>query len=70
MDISRDTSVVLSATYTISVVNTNSFYTNFPNMQFQKVHIPYLTNASYYETEIPLLTRISLHVVLGDYNTN
>ena len=29
--------------YTKSLVNTNSFYTNFTNTHFQKVPIPYLT---------------------------
>ena len=29
--------------YTKSLVNTNSFYTNFTNTHFQKVHIPHLT---------------------------
>ena len=37
----RKTAMVIY--YTKSLVNTNSFYTNFTNMHFQKVHIPHLT---------------------------
>ena len=55
--------------YTKSLVNTNSFYTNFTNKHFQKVPIPQLN--TYYKKEIPSLTRISLHVVLTNLvNTN
>ena len=54
--------------YTKSLVNTNLFYTNSTNTNFQKVSIPpYM----YYETEIPLLARIFFHVVLTNLvNTN
>ena len=50
-----------SSLYTKSLVNTISFYTNFTNPHFQKVPIPHLTRT---KTEIPSLTRISLHGVL------
>ena len=55
--------------YTKSLVNTNSLYTNFTNRYFQNVPIPHFN--TYFETEIPSLTRISLHVVLNNLvNTN
>ena len=48
------------------MVNKNSFYTNFTTTHFQKVPIPH-----FYETQIPLLTHISLHIVLTNLvNTN
>ena len=50
--------------YTKSLVNTNSLYTNFTNRYFQNVPIPHFN--TYFETEIPSLTRISLHFVLTD----
>ena len=57
-------------TYTKFLVNTNSFYKNFTDTHFPKVPIPHLTR-TYYETEIPSVTRISLHVVLTNlFNTN
>ena len=53
--------------YTKWLVNTNLFNTNFTN--FYKSSHSSLN--SYYETEIPSLTRISLHVVLTNLvNTN
>ena len=53
----------LGYNYTKSLVNDDLFYANFTNMAFQKIPIPHLTRM-YYETEIPSLTRIYLHVVL------
>ena len=43
------------------LVNADSFNAIFTDMHFQKVPIPHLM---YYETEIPSLKRISLHIVL------
>ena len=48
--------------YTNSLVNSDSFYANFSIHDFQKDSHSSLK--TYYETEIPSLTRISLHVVL------
>ena len=42
--------------YTNSLVNADSFYTNFTNTTFQKISIPHLTR-TYYETEITSLMR-------------
>ena len=55
--------------YTKSLVNMNSFYTNFTNTHFQKVLIPHLTRTI--KPKVLSLTRISLHVVLTNLvNTN
>ena len=51
----------VSSYYTKSLVNTNLFYTNFKHALSKSSHSSLNT---YYETEIPSLTRISLHVVL------
>ena len=42
--------------YTNSLVNADSFYTNFANTTFQKNPIPHWTR-TYYETEILSLMR-------------
>ena len=48
--------------YTNSLVNADSFYANFTDMNFRKIPIPHLTR-KYYETEIPSLTQILLDFV-------
>ena len=38
-----DIALLIQETYTKSLVNTNSFYTNFTNTHFQNIPIPHLT---------------------------
>ena len=52
--------------YTKSLVNTNSFYTNFTNTDFQKVPIPHLTRTMK-QKFLHYLTCISFHVVLTNF---
>ena len=46
-----------STEYSNSLVNADSFYANFNNKTFQKIHIPHLTNTM--KQNFPLLMRIT-----------